>query len=116
MNLFGEAIRSEEVKGEDEDGYHIHGISILDLKLKIGKFLHQLIKWDFKNAIWNPDYEQGMELYRLIDKKATKAGYVVDGSWNHGLILGPPYCLTNIYRLRSNLISGSSDKCVVFVM
>ena len=65
MNLFCEAIRSEYVKGEDEDGYPIHGIRILDFKLKIGKFLHQLIKWDFKNAIWNPNYKQGMELYRL---------------------------------------------------
>ena len=46
MNLFGEAIRSEEVEGEDKDGYPVHGIRILDFKLKIGKFLHQLIKWN----------------------------------------------------------------------
>ena len=110
MNLFGEAIRSEEVEGEDKDGYPVHGIRILDFKLKIGKFLHQLIKWDFKNAIWNPNYKQGMELDRLIDKKATKAGYVVDGSWNHGLCLGPPYGLTNIYRIKSDLISSFDGK------
>ncbi len=106
LDLFGEAIRSEYVRGEDKDGYPFRGLRILDFKLKIGKYLHQLIKWDFLKAIWNLNYEQGMELDRLIDEKATNAGYMVDGAWNHGLYQGPPYGLFNIYRLKSNLISS----------
>lgn len=106
MDLFRDTIRTEYVEGKDKDGCPIHGLRLLDFKLKIGKFLHQLIKWDFENAIWKANYRQGMELDWLIDKKATHAGYIVDGAWNHGLYLGVPYGLSNIFRLKDNLIAS----------
>lgn len=109
MELFREAMRVEHVEGKDKDGYPVHGLRILDFKLKIGKYLHQMIKWDFQDAVWNPNYEQGIKLDRLIKMKATQAGYIVDGSWNHGLFLGPPYGIPNVYRLKNNLISSFED-------
>ena len=115
LNLFHEAMKAEHVEGKSKDGYRVHGLRIFDFKLKIGKYLHQLIKWDFKNAVWNPHYEQGMELQRLFVKKATQAGYIVDGSWNHGLYLGPPYGLSHVYRLRNNLISSFENETEISV-
>ena len=106
MQLFGETIKSENFNGKDKDGYPIHGLKLLDFKLKTGEFLSKLIKWDFKNAIWNPDYTQGFDLLKLFKKKATKAGFIVDGSDTHGLCLGVPYCIPKVYRSKKKLLDS----------
>lgn len=106
MQLFGETMKSEYVKDEDKDGYPIHGFKLLDFKLKTGENLSKLIKWDFNNAIWDPDYSQGFDLLEVFTKKAIKADFVVDGSDNHGLCLGLPHNIPEVYRSKKNLLGS----------
>lgn len=109
MQLFGETMKSVHIKGEDKEGYPIHGLKLLDFKLKTGGYLSKMIKWDFKNAIWNPDYSQGFDLLKLFTKKATRAGFIVDGSDNHGLYLGQPQYIPEVYRSKKNLLASFED-------
>lgn len=110
IGLFRETVKSEYVEGKDKDGNPIHGFRIIDFKLKTGEYLSKLIRWDFQNAVWNPDYQQGLDLLRLFEKKAVNAGYIVDGSDNYGLYLGVPYNLSQFYRLKSNLIASFDNE------
>ena len=48
IQLFGETIKSVFIKDKDKEGYPIHGLKLLDFKLKTGEYLSKLIKWDFK--------------------------------------------------------------------
>ena len=104
IQLFGETIKSVFIKDKDKEGYPIHGLKLLDFKLKTGEYLSKLIKWDFKNAIWDPDYSQGFDLLKLFTKKATKTGFIVDGSDTHGLCLGLPHNIPTVYRSKKNLL------------
>lgn len=89
--LFEEVVRGKKVKRKDNDDVHDKRI------------------WNFPNSFYLT-YKQEMELDSLFVKKAAKAGYIVDGSWKHGLRIGLLFWTQRIFRLRSNLISSFNDK------
>ena len=106
MQLFREVLDAEYIEEKEGYCYSARGWHISDLKLSDGRFLHDLIKWDFANAVWEPGIEQGFYLDSAFNGKAIKAGYIVDGSKNAGLKLGLPYNITSFYRRKADYIKS----------
>lgn len=113
--IFQEALHAEFVEGKDANGYIVRGLQIADIELERGKFLHDLIKWDFENGIWNIGYGQGFELLRLFERKAIRAGFVIDDSMIRGMKLGLPHNISSVYRRKDNLLAsfkGIKEECI----
>ena len=103
MDLFEQTLDAKYVEGVDKDGCKVHGYRISDIPIESGKYLHDRIRWDFENGIWQPGFEQGYALYEIFDVKAKMAGYIVDDSTHAGSKVGTPYNVPGIYRRKKFL-------------
>ncbi|MCI6860716.1 MAG: hypothetical protein MR860_01785 [Prevotella sp.] len=108
IDIFKETLHAEFVEWIDEDGWWNNGLRIADMEQDDGKYLHDLIRWDFDNAVWY-DIKQGFELYGIFIRKAIKAGFVIDASMNAGLKLGLPWYIQEVYRNKVNLLASFQD-------
>ena len=106
MQLFQEALSAEYIETIDNDGYRLCGWRISDIQFENGRFLHDLIKWNFINGVWEENLKQCLYLDSIFERKAIKAGYIVDDSKNRGLYLGLTYHLTTFYRKRTEFIQS----------
>ncbi len=104
MNLFEKALEAEYVESVDKDGDRVHGYMISDIPLENGKYLHDKIRWDFENGIWQPDFKQSFALYEIFAVKAKMAGYIEDYSTHAGGKVGTPYNVPGIYRRKKFLL------------
>lgn len=104
MDLFEQALEAEYVEGVDKDGDKVHGYKISDIPLENGKYLHDKIRWNFENGIWQPDFKQGFALYEIFAVKAKMAGYIEDHSTHAGGKVGTPYNVPGIYRRKKFLL------------
>ena len=103
-DLLEQTLQAFHVEGTDKDGYPIHGYKVCDIELGDGSHLHDHVKWDFENGVWNPYFEQGLELEELFYAKAKREGYVIDGSRHAGCKVGHPFCIERVFRNKKNLI------------
>lgn len=106
MNLFEQVLSAEYIRVKHEDGFYIQGYRITDIILPDGKFLHDFIRWDFENGLWQPHIEQGLALEDAFYVKAKRMGYVIDGSRHAGGKVGVPYDIPRVFRIRKNLINS----------
>lgn len=106
MNLFEQVLSAEYLRVKHEDGYYIQGYKITDIVLLDGKYLHDFIRWDFDNGLWNPHIKQGFALEDAFYVKAKKMGYVIDGSRLAGGKVGLPYDISRVFRIKKNLINS----------
>lgn len=106
INMFEQTLSAERVEGFSKDGYHVHGLKIKDIKLNDGYYLHDFIKWDFVDGVWQPGLNDGMYLDNVFEKKAIISGYLVDPAIRGGRRMGLPYYLSSIYRNKKNLIES----------
>ena len=109
MDLFTQALQSEWVKDKTHEGYFINGYKITDIRLEDGTFLHDHIKWDFENGLWQPGMEQGFTLDKQFNKMARGNGYVEDFAVRGGRRMGYPYDMSSIYRKKENLLSSFTN-------
>ena len=109
MDLFTQALQSEWVKGKTHEGYFIIGYKITDIRLEDGSFLHDHIKWDFENGLWQPGIQQGLTLDKLFNRMARNNGYVEDFAVRGGRRMGYPYYFSSIYRKKENLLSSFAN-------
>lgn len=109
MDLFTQALQSEWVKVKTHEGYFINGYKITDVRLEDGTFLHNYVKWDFDNGLWQPGIEQGLTLDELFNRMAKSNGYIVDYAIRGGRRMGYPYNLSSIYRKKKNLLSSFAN-------
>ena len=114
FQLFQETLQAEYVEGKDDDGDDVKGLRISDLELENGKHLHDIFKWDFENGVWKETTKQGFDLINIFRKKVKRAGFIMDGSQNHGLYKGWPWGLRNFFRKKANLVSSFDgvEKCL----
>lgn len=106
MNLFEQVLSAEYIRVKHEDGFYIQGYKITDIVLPDGKFLHDFIKWDFDNGLWQPPIKQGFALEDTFYVKAKRMGYVIDGSRTAGSMVGMPYNISRVFRIKKNLINS----------
>lgn len=106
MNLFEQVLSAEYLRVKDEEGFYIQGYKITDIVLPDGKHLHDFIRWDFDNGLWQPSIEQGFALNDIFYVKAKRMGYVIDGSRHAGGKVGMPYNISCIFRIKKNLINS----------
>lgn len=104
MDLFTIALQSEWVEGKTHEGYLITGYKIADIRLEDGAFLHDHIKWNFEDGIWQPGIKQGFILDELFNRMVRANGYIEDCAIRGGRRMGYPYDLSSIYRKKHNLI------------
>ena len=109
MDLFTQTLQSEWVKDKTHEGYFINGYKITDIRLKDGTFLHDHIKWDFENGLWQPGIKQGLTLDKLFNRMARDNGYIEDFAIRGGRRMGYPYNLSSIYRKKENLLSSFAN-------
>lgn len=109
MDLFTNALQSEWVEGKTQEGYFIAGYKIADIRLEDGTFLHDHIKWNFEDGIWQPGIEQGFTLDELFNRMARANGYIEDSAIRGGRRMGCPYDLSSIYRKKENLLSSFAN-------
>ena len=106
MNLFEQVLDAEYLRVKDDEVFYIQGYKITDIVLPDGKYLHDFIRWDFDNGLWQPDIKQGFALEDAFYMKAKRMGYVIDDSRHAGGIVGFPYNIPRVFRIRKNLISS----------
>ena len=70
INMFEQTLSAERVEGFSKDGYHVHGLKIKDIKLNDGYYLHDFIKWNFVDGVWQPGLNDGMYLDNVFEKKS----------------------------------------------
>lgn len=106
MNLFKQVLSAEYLRVKDDDAFYFQGYKITDIALPDGKYLHDFIRWDFGNGLWQPHIEQGFALEDAFYVKAKRMGYVIDGSRHAGGKVGVPYDIPRVFRMKKNLISS----------
>lgn len=104
MNLFEQVLSAEYLRVKDDEVFYIQGYKITDIPLPDGKYLHDFIRWDFDNGLWQPHIKQGFALDDAFYVKAKRMGYVIDGSRHAGGIVGVPYDIPRVFRKKKNLI------------
>lgn len=109
MDLFTQALLSEWVKGETDEGYFISGYKLSDIRLEDESCLHDYIKWDFENGLWQPGIQQGFTLDKLFNRMARDNGYIEDFAVRGGRRMGYPYDMSSIYRKKENLLSSFAN-------
>ena len=109
MDLFTIALQSEWVESKPHEDYFITGYKIADIRLEDGTFLHDHIKWNFEDGIWQPGIEQGFTLDELFSRMARANGYIEDSAIRGGRRMGCPYDLSSIYRKKENLLSSFAN-------
>ena len=109
MDLFTQALQSEWVKDKTHEGYFINGYKIADIRLEDGSYLHDHIKWDFENGLWQPGMEQGFTLDKLFNRMARDNGYIEDFTIRGGRRMGYPYDMSSIYRKKESLLSSFAN-------
>ena len=109
MDLFSQALQSEWVESKTHEGYYINGYKIEDIKLEDGTFLHDHIKWDFVNGLWQPGIKQGFTLDKLFNRMVRDNGFIEDFAIRGGRRMGYPYDLSSIYRKKENLLSSFAN-------
>lgn len=109
MDLFTQALQAEWVKVKTNEGYFINGYKIADVRLEDGTFLHDHVKWNFDNNLWQPGIEQGLILDDLFNGMAKSNRYIVDYAVRGGRRMGYPYNLSSIYRKKDNLLLSFAD-------
>ena len=107
MQLFARTLQPSYVATPEEC---VSGIKLEDVKLANGKYLHELIEWDFENAIWDDCVGQAFDLLEIFYKKVKKAGFIIDGSKNAGLCLGLPQNIEVVFRKKINFINSFKDE------
>ena len=105
MNLFEQVLSAEFLRTRHEDGFYIQGYKINDITLPDGMYLHDYIKWDFDNGLWQPDIKQGFALEDAFYVKAKRIGYIIDDSRTAGGKVGFPYNISRVFRSKKNLLS-----------
>ena len=106
INLFEQVLSAEYIRVKHEDGFYIQGYRITDIALPDGKYLHDFIRWDFENGLWQPHIEQGLALEDAFYVKAKRMGYVIDTSRHAGGKVGVPYDIPRVFRIRKNLVNS----------
>ncbi len=106
MNLFKQVLSAEYLRVKDDDAFYFQGYKITDIAIPDGKYLHDFIRWDFGNGLWQPHIEQGFALEDAFYVKAKRMGYVIDGSRQAGGKVGVPYDIPRVFRMKKNLISS----------
>ena len=106
MNLFEQVLDAEYLRVKHKDGFYIQGYKITDIVLPDGKYIHDFIRWDFENGLWNPHIKQGLALEDTFYIKAKRMGYVIDGARHAGGKVGVPYDIPRVFRIRKNLVNS----------
>lgn len=109
MDLFEKALRAEYIWDKTEEGFSLHGYKISDIRSEDGTFLHDHIKWDFENGIWQPSIKQGLSLGELFARMIRNNGYIEDCAIRGGRRMGYPYYMSSIYRQKENLLSSFAN-------
>ena len=109
LDLFSHTLQSERVEGKTQEGYYISGYKVPDIRLEDGTFLHDHIKWDFENGIWEAGVRQCFTLNELFVRAIRNNGFIIDHATRGGRIMGFPYNLSYIFRKKENLISSFAN-------
>lgn len=109
MDLFEKAFRAEYIWDKTEEGFGFQGYKITDIRLEDGTFLHDHIKWNFENGLWQPGIQQGFTLDKLFNRMARDNGYIEDLAIRGGRRMGYPYDMSSIYRKKENLLSSFAN-------
>lgn len=103
IDLFVQTFDAEYIDIK-EGGKRFRGYKISDVNINDGRHLHDVIEWNFDNAIWEDTDGQAFDLNEIVIKRARIAGYIVDHAQKSGLKLGLPQYIPSFYRKKKEFI------------